>query len=294
MPLLPDDPPMPRVNLQARSRLPALDHYDTRARPAAVVFDPLRKTSAAGLLPAMTLGVAPGLRPDPQPVRVLHNGRFSLPAGDYRVDLTFASGQPLAEGDVSLQVGRVGPPVQTWPVAPAAGTLSHTLHLPLDAGFVGFRGSREMEQAIQAITITPVAVVNSGERVPAPPVLGAAQYGASMVLLHDDQVNPEPTGFWVLGRRPTVVSIAPGPEATTPPTVRLRSGVGGNEVTLRTRGWQHVVTLDADTPVDVPLPAPAHGLVELTVVASNGFAPIDRAPASRDRRFLGVWVELVH
>jgi len=293
MPLLPDDPPMPRVHLQARSRLPALDHYDTRARPAAVVFDPLRKTSAAELLPAMTLGVAPGLRTDPQPVRVLHNGRFSLPAGDYRVDVAFAPGEPSAGGEVSLQVGRVGPPVQTWPVTLGAGTISHTIHLPLDAGFVGFRGTREMEQAIQAITVTPTAVVNRGERVQAPPVLGAAQYGATMVLLHDDRVNPEPTGFWVLGRRRTVVSVAPASEVTAPAKLRLRSSVSANEVTLRTRGWEQVVILDADTPVDITLPAPAHGLVELTILASTGFAPIDRDPASRDRRFLGVWVEVV-
>ncbi|MCC7178359.1 MAG: hypothetical protein IT177_08210 [Acidobacteria bacterium] len=292
LPALPDDPPMPRVDLRARSRLPALDHYDTRARPAAVVFDPLRKASATEMLPAMTLSVEPGLRSDPQPVRVLHNGRFSLPAGTYRVDVRFAPGQPAAADTVALQVGRVGPPVDTWSVAPATGTLIHTVHLPLDAGFVGFRGTREMEQVIEAITITPVAVVSEGERAHTPPVLGAAQYGTSLVLLHDDQVDPESAGFWVLGRRPTALSIAGVPEAATPTTLRLRSRVGGNEVTLRTRGWRRVVTLDAETPVDVELPAPAHGVVELTIHTSSGFSPSDRDAASRDRRFLGVWVEV--
>jgi hypothetical protein len=37
MPLLPHDPPMPRVNLQARSRLAALDRFDVQALPAAIV-----------------------------------------------------------------------------------------------------------------------------------------------------------------------------------------------------------------------------------------------------------------
>ena len=50
MPMLPHDPPMPRVNLQARSRLAALDRFDVQALPAAIVYDPLRKTNAGALL----------------------------------------------------------------------------------------------------------------------------------------------------------------------------------------------------------------------------------------------------
>jgi len=291
LPLLPDDPPLPRVDPGARSRLPALDGYDARARPAAVVFDPLRKTSAGAMLPAMTLGVTPGVRTDPQPVRVLHNGRFSLPAGDYRVDVRFAPGRPAAGGDVSLQVGRVGPPLQAWPVPPAAGTLSHTFHLPLDAGFVGLRGSREMEEAIEAITITPLAVVNAGERVHAPPVLGAAQYGDALVLLHDDQVTPEPTGFWILGRRPTLLSVAPRENDGAGIALRLRSHVD-NTVTLRAHGWTHELTLKAEEAQDVALPSPAHGIVEVTITTTGGFTPLEADPGSRDRRFLGAWVEV--
>lgn len=293
LPVLPDDPPTPRVNLQARSRLPALDWYDLRARPAAVVFDPLRKTSAADLLPGMTLGVSPGLRTDPQPVRVLHNGRFSLPAGDYRVDVRFTPGRAATGGDISLQVGRVGGPVHTWPIPTDAETFRQVFHLPLDAPFVGFRGSRELEAAIEAITITPVSIVNTGERVRAPVVLGAAMYGSSMVLLHDDQVAPEPDGFWVLGRRPTMLSIAPAEVPGAGATLRLRSRVD-NTATLRTHGWMQTVALSADQAQDVPLPAPEHGVVELTVTTSGGFSPIDIDPASRDRRYLGVWVEVVN
>jgi len=282
---------MPRVNLEARSRLAALDAFDTRALPAAVIFDPLRKTSAAEILPALTLGVRPGLRPDPQPVRVLHNGRFSLPAGDYRVDAAFGpNGLPTTD-TLSLQVGRVGPPLLSWTVPAAAPALTETFHLPLDAGFIGFRGSRDLEQGLQSLTITPLAVTNQGERVHTPTVLGAAQYGQVLVLLHDDKVNPEPTGFWVLGQRPTVLSVSSPAGASTPAVLRLRSGVGDNQVTLRTRGWQRTVTLAADTPQDVELPAAHHGVVELTLLTSSGFMPTDRDPAVRDRRFLGVWVE---
>lgn len=291
IPLLPDEPPLPRASLAARSRLAALDYYDTRARPAAVVFDPLRKIDAAGILPALTLGVTPGLRPDPQPLRVLHNGRFSLPAGEFRVDITFVQDQPATAGQVELQVGRVGPALRAWPVSPGQAALSHTFRLPVDAGFVGFRGTREMEQAVASITISPRAVVDHGQRVRTPQVLAAAEYGGTLFLMHDDQVTPEPTGFWILAQRPTVLSVSPA-GAEGRPVLRLRSGTGANHVTLRTHGWQQVVTLATDTPQDVELPTPEHGLVELTIVTSTGFVPMERDPASRDRRRLGVWVEV--
>ncbi len=216
LPLLPHDPPMPRVNLEARARLAALDSFDTRALPAALIFDPLRKTSAAEILPALTLTVRPGLRPDPQPVRVLHNGRFSLPAGDYRVDADFGPNGLAAADALSLQVGRVGSPLLAWTVPAAAPALRETFHLPVDASFIGFRGSRALEQALQSLTITPLAITNAGERVHSQTVLGAAQYGQVMVLLHDDKVNPEPTGFWVLGQRPTVLSVSSAQGATSP------------------------------------------------------------------------------
>ncbi len=291
LPLLPADPPMPRVNLEARSRLAALDAFDTRALPAAVIFDPFRKTSAAEILPALTLGVRPGLRPDPQPVRVLHNGRFSLPAGDYRVDADFGPTGLAAAEALSLQVGRVGGPLLAWTVPAATPAHRETFRLPVDASFVGFRGSPALEQGLQALTITPLAVTNQGERARTPTVLGAAQYGPVTVLLHDDKVTPEPTGFWVLGQRPTGFSVSSPPGAPRPIVLRLRSGVADNHVTLRTRGWHHTVTLAADAPQDVEVPAARHGVVGLTIVTSGGFMPADRDPAIRDRRFLGVWVE---
>jgi hypothetical protein len=290
LPLLPDDPPMPRVNLEARPRLPALDAFDLRALPAALIFDPLRKAGAADILPALTLGVRPGLRSDPQPVRVLHNGRFSLPAGDYRIDATFTP--PGISSDVlSLQVGRVGPPLLNWPLAAAPPALSKTIHLPVDASFIGFRGSRDVEQQLQSLTITPLAIVNRGARMRTPPVLGAAQYGDVLVLLHDDRVDPEPGGFWVLGRRTTVVSLSSLPGATARPVLRLRSGVGDNKVTLRAQGWERMVTLAADIGEDVEFPVLPGGAITLSITTSSGFTPRERDPAVADGRFLGVWME---
>ncbi|MCC7124407.1 MAG: hypothetical protein IT178_06135 [Acidobacteria bacterium] len=291
VPLLPDDPPFPRANLAARSRLAALDGFDPRALPAAVIYDPLRKVSAADVLPLFHVGVQPGLRPEPQPLRVLHNGRFTLPAGDYRIDLTFVPGQPKHDDTVGFQMGRVGMPLETWPVSAGQGAMSRTVHLPLDASFVGLRGSREVEEALATAIITPLTVTPAGERQRTPTVLGAGRYGPLEIYLHDDLVNLERAGFWIPGQRPTTVSLGHTPGATGPFVLRLRSRVDDNVVTVKARGWEQSITLMAEQPQDLVLPAPARGVETVVVTTSNGFRPIERDPENRDRRFLGVWVE---
>lgn len=287
--MLPDDPPLPRVNLAARSRLAALDGYDARTLPAAIVFDPLRKISAAELLPRLTLGVSPGLRPEPQPLRVLHNGRFSLPAGSYRVDVVLAGGGPSVP--FSLQIGRTGPPLTTWSIDPAVGAWSTTFDLSVDVGFVGFRGPAETERAIQSLTLTPLTIVDAGRRPRVPEVLAAAGFDAGTVYFHDDNTSPEPTGFWIMGQRSKRMTIAPAP-GTSATALRLRSGVS-NLVRLQARGWERVVELAADEAQEVPLPDAAHGVISVTIEASDGFVPAERDPRSRDQRLLGAWVEVV-
>jgi hypothetical protein len=290
VPLLPSDPPLPRVNLQARSRLPALDRFDARARPAAIVFDPLRKMAAADVLPQLTLGVAVGLRTDPQPLRVLHNGRFSLPAGQYQADVVFAP-SGLTSAQIGLQVGRTGSPVDIWTVEPSSGRWSTTFALPADVGFVGFRGSLDLEKAIQSITVRPEYLVDQARRPALPPILGAGRFPTATVLFHNDQIAAEETGFWVLGRRPITITFAPADPAGRL-ALRLRSGTTGNQITLEGHGWREQAELGVDETGSVTLPAAQRGVVTVTMTTSDGFVPMDRDPQSRDRRLLGVWVEV--
>ncbi len=288
--MLPDDPPLPRVNLAARARLAALDGYDARKLPAAVVFDPVLKTSAAELLPRLTLGVSPGLRPDPQPLRVIHNGRFSLPAGSYRVDLELSArgGAPLP---FSLQIGRTGPPLATWSLDAAHEAWSTSFDLGVDAGFVGFRGPAETERAIQSLTLTPLSVVDAGARPRVPEVLAAASYEAARVYFHDDNTSPEPTGFWIMGQRSKRMTIAPVP-GTPAIALRLRSPVA-NRVQMRSRSWRRTVELAPDESQEVLLPDASHGVISVTIETSDGFVPAERDPGVSDRRFLGAWIEVV-
>jgi hypothetical protein len=292
VPLVPADPPQPAPQLVARARIGALDAYDEGARPAAIVYDPLRKTAAADQLSRFTVLAAPGLRPEPPPLRVLHNGRFSLPAGRYRADMVFVDGEHPGPHPLSLQLGRTGTPLTTWTVDPANGPWATEFILPADVGFLGFRSPRELERAVGAITITPLAVVDRSRRPRLPQVLGATRYGERIVLFHDDWTFAEPGGFWIMGQRPTQLTFAPDVGATLVPVVRLRAEHVTNLVTLRAPGWARTLELKAGAVEDVELPPPSRGVISVVVETSTGFVPAERDTASRDRRLLGVWVEV--
>ena len=281
------------IDLGARARLAALDGFDARARPAAIVYDPLRKGAAVDALPQLVLGVKPLQRSDRQPVRVIHNGRFSLPAGTYDVALQFNRQPPAEPVPLSLQIGRNGPPLQTWTLQPQAGQQWHTsLWLPVDANFVGLRGPDALERAIDAITITPTAVVDAGARPLVPVVLAAGNYSGATLYFHNEQLYPEAQGFWTTGGRASQITVATPPGHTAPVTLRMHPGAKPNTVTVSTFGWQRSFDLVPGQSVDVELPQFPSGVVPLTITCESGFYPRDIDPASTDRRFLGAWVEV--
>ena len=284
---------MRTIDLGARARLVALDGFDARARPASMIYNPLHKGAAADALPELVLGVKPLQRSDPQPVRVIHNGRFSLPAGTYNIAVQFGDRPPDRALPLSLQIGRNGPPLQTWTMQPQPRERwQTTLWLPVDASFVGLRGPVEFERAIESITITPIAVVDAGSRPLVPIVLAAANYPAASMYFHDEQLYPEPAGFWTIGGRSSHVTVAAPPGQTLPVVVRIHPGAKPNRVTLSTFGWRRSYDLVPGQAVEVELPQFAGGVVPLTIIAETGFYPRDIDPQSTDRRFLGAWVEV--
>ena len=292
-PLLPTATPSPRVDLSARSRLAALDGFDARVRPAAMVYDPLRREASTQVVPRLTLGVKPEQRSDPQPVRVIHNGRFSLPAGTYRIDVRFNDRGTEREWPLSLQIGRVGPPLETWNVQAQPGQVfSTTLWLPVNASFVGMRGPVEIERAIESITFTPTAVVDAGSRPIVPVVVAAAHYGGASLFFHDDKMYPEPGGFWTIGRRTSDITVATSTDRTTPVVLRMHSGGKANKATFSTFGWSQEVALVPGEAVELELPTMAGGVVPLRISVEDGFYPRDLDQSSNDPRFLGIWIEV--
>lgn len=293
MPWLPKNPPDRGVDLSARSRLAALDGFDARVRPAAIVYDPLRTRSSGEVVPQLALAVKPMQRTDRQPLRVLHNGRFSLPAGTYRIEVQFNDRGGEQPWPVALQVGRVGPPWQTWTVQAQPRALWATsVALPVDANFVGLRGPAALERAIDTIRIFPTSVVDAGSRPIVPVVTAAAQYGDVNLFLHDDRMYPEPGGLWIPGRRTVDVTVATAPDRAAPVVLKIHSGAAANAATFSTFGWSQEVTLVPGRAVEVELPTMAGGVMPLTIAVADGFFPRDFDTASTDQRFLGIWIEV--
>jgi hypothetical protein len=293
MPLLPAPSSRPPVDLSARSRLAALDGFDARVRPAAMLYDPLRRGISADVVPSLTLGVKAMQRTDRQPVRVIHNGRFSLPAGTYRIDVTFNANGSGRSWPLSLQLGRVGPPFETWSVQPQPNqTWSTTVWLPVNASFVGLRGPADLERAIDSIAITPTAVVDAGARPIVPVVTAAAHYGDAHFYFHDDRMYPEDTGFWTLGRRTAEVTVAVPPNRADPVVLRIHPGAKANSVTFSTFDWHEAHSLFPGQAAEIELPRMEGGVVPLTITVEDGFSPQEGDPASTDARFLGIWIEV--
>jgi len=293
VPRLPGAVPRQDIDLAARSRLHALDRFDSRVTPTAVRYDQAVQVSDANsLLPYLSLQVTPGLRSDRTPARLIHNGRFSLPAGTYSVAVAFGQQVPPRPLPLSLQVGRAGSPLRSWQLQPQPGETWRTeFTLPVDANFIGLRGPLELERAIDRITITPTLVVDAGARPQLPPVIAAMNYSDAAIFLHDEHAHAELNGLWVLGRRTAAFTIAPAPGQPVQVVLRFHSGGTANTVRMSAPGWEWEGAVVVGQGAEVELPPAVDGLIPLTVTTTNGFRPSDLDAGSRDSRLLGIWVE---
>jgi hypothetical protein len=291
VPHLPATPAWPGIDVRARARTPLLDDFDRVARPVGVAYDPLRLISAADVTTQSALEVRPGTRAESQPIRVLHNGRVSLPTGNYRLDIDWIGAR---QGEkVGLQIGRTGEAWRTWDVEPRPGEhWSTEFHLPFDAGFVGLRGTPELERTIGRIAFVPLSVIDRGRRPRYPEVLGASSTPGADYFYLDENALPEAKGFWIRGARTTRVMIQ-REHATGPLTLRLNSGLIPNRLRVSMPGWSDSVTLDPKFPGVIAVPVPDRTLVTLEFAADHEFVPRELDPASTDPRTLGIWVEVV-
>jgi hypothetical protein len=291
MPTLPFQPPWPDADVRARGRLPLLDAFDTTARPFAIEYTPLRTEPASDVVARAVLVLEPGARREPQAARVVHNGRFSLPAGSYRVDVEW--GGARTGETLGLQVGRTGEPWQAWPVNPQPGEhWTAEFALPLNAAFVGFRGSPELERIIKRIAITPTAVVDATQRPRMPEVLAASMSGGASIFYFDGNVFQEERGFWVRGTRRTRVTIDHS-NVGVPLILRVHSGPIANQLHLFAPGLERDVQLEPLQPQEIEIPTAGHRLVTLMLTAANEFVPREIDRSSTDPRPLGVWIEVI-
>ncbi|HXG90669.1 MAG TPA: hypothetical protein VNJ02_20305 [Vicinamibacterales bacterium] len=291
IPLVPVSPAWPTLDVQARARTPLLDDFDAAARPLAIEYAPLRWRHAADLPARAMLGVEPGQRTLPQPIRVIHNGRFSLPAGRYRLDVEWNGDRD--DESLGLQAGRTGNAWLTWRVSPRTGQRWSTeFDAPVDLSFVGLRGSPALERATGRILLTPLAVVDATRRPKVPTVLAASRSGEASVFYFDVNASPEVLGFWVWGARKTRVAIA-RTDPAVPLTLRVHSGAITNRLHIATFGWAQSVTLQPKLPDVIEIPVGSRRLVVLELSTDLAFVPSQLDPAATDDRQLGAWIEVV-
>jgi hypothetical protein len=283
------------IDPTARARVPLLDEFDARRRPIVLAYDPLRRMPASEALSRASFVVRPDQRQGPEPVKLLWNARFTLPAGEYRLKLERPPQVSAQDGAIGLQIGRVGQPLDRWQVRGPEWT--QTVTLPLDTSLVGPRAMTNGGLEDGTFSVVPLRVVDESLRTRRPPILSATRYGPLAAYFHDDTINGEPTGFWTHGRATTRVSVAA--LAGTPTTVDadVRCGPIANQVTLRMPGWteQFAIEPGGSHHVSIPLLSQASlssRLAPLDVIVRDGFVPADVDPASTDRRVLGCWIEM--
>jgi uncharacterized membrane protein YeaQ/YmgE (transglycosylase-associated protein family) len=278
---------------EGRARVPLLDRFDTERRPTTILYNPLSRITSADALSRVTLVARPGLRTAPQPIELLWNARFALPAGEYQLRLT-RSGASAPNTTLALQIGRTGPPLEQWDVV--GPIWEHRFALPIDAALVGFRAQPDLGNGGGELRLTPSQVVDEGKRIAHPPIVGARRYGTATAYFHDDFVFAEPSGYWTRGRARGQVTYATNADAPATIDVVVHCGPVENRVTLSAPGWEEQLAIEQGQARHVAIPTrvlPDLGvrLAPLEISVQNGFVPAEVDPVSTDRRFLGCWIE---
>ena len=282
-----------RVGPEARARVPLLDGFDAGRKPVVLLYDPLSRTTPRDALSLVTLRARPGLRTVKQPIELLWNARFALPAGSYRVRLTRHGATAGDDTTLALQIGRSGPPLEEWVVT--SPRWEHRFTLPLDAGLVGFRAPPDLSRGDGELEITPLDIVDTGQRVARPAIEAARRHGPATVFFHDDRVFAEGTGYWTRGAASTEVTYAMNAASAAALALTIHCGPVQNQVSLKVPGWERRLTVQPGVTSSVAVPIdqqPLLGMriVPLEVSVENGFVPAQVAPPSPDLRFLGCWV----
>jgi hypothetical protein len=284
-----------RFDVERRAVFLLLETFDPVARPIAVRYDPFSFAHSGELPSLFTASAVPGERTDPQPVRVVLNARFRLPAGRYALDLRGSDvAAPLPNASMALQLGREGRPIETWPLTLGSGDLArYEFEVPLDAEFVGFRAARQVERAITGLRLSPLSVVEARKRFPAATVLSAAVFVPARVFFHDSHAYPEAEGFWVRGRTTAQMTLQKTRDSDPDILVAVHSGARPNVVTLATRGWSQTLELVPGVTERVTVPSrEGERFVPLTIASADGFVPAE-IETSGDRRLLGAWIAFI-
>ena len=208
-----------------------------------------------------------------------------VPAGAYEMSVQRAGG---GDGWVMVGVGNDQFAIATEPMSAYAQGVR--IVLPVDVRALIVRGDEAARDQLQSVELRPltrpVRVTDSVAR-------RAVRYGSSVFFFLDDRAYPEPSGFWVGGKRGTAVGVQLD-RAAAAVALMLRNPGAANTISLASGAWHEDVTLAAgeERRIEVPLDA-ATGSAVLQIHSAGGFRPSEADPANRDTRLLGVYVRLL-
>ncbi len=281
----------PSGRLDARSSTRLLDDYAPSLRPLAVRYMPFERIAASEVPPLFRFDARPDDRRRKPPVAVLNDARWSLPPGRYEVGLVAPASASWPEGELGLQLGRLGPPIEAWPVTPdGTGRWATTFDLPVYVESVGFRASSALAAIRPTLVVRPVTVADRADEAPRREVLQAMQYGTAWVLFHTGDTAPEAGGFWTRARRRTAFTVVS--RDASPMSIRVRAGAVPTGVTAIVAGRSQRLHLAAGEQRELVLPPHGGASWRVEVEADAAFVPAAVDPASDDRRELGCWVEI--
>lgn len=262
--------------LGAESRVLALDPASYR-RIAPADVPPLLR-----LQPARAT-VTGGAGRDDRPLYILPN----TPAGRYRLTLQGPGG-----GWVMIGIGRDQFALRTEQVAALPAAL--VVDFPVAVRALIVRGDEALRRNVRGVVVEPLSIVPAGERLTPGTARRAVRYDGGAVFFLDEISYAEPEGFWVAGENESSVVVQPDVRSGAA-TLLVRNAPVENRVVIETGAWREQLDLapGEERTVTVPL-APGRGAALISIAPATGFRPSEVDPASRDHRFLGVWVRLPH
>jgi hypothetical protein len=210
-----------------------------------------------------------------------------LPAGTYR--LTVIGDDPRGWVMVGITRDARDPfALHTLPL-PARPL---EVQVPVSLRALVVRGDEEAWRTVRGLLVEPVSVTPPAERITRELARRAVRYERHVAYFLDEKSFPEPQAFWIGGSRESSLVVqadSPRPRLT----LTLRNAPVDNQVTVESGGWKRVLEMRAgeEQRVEVPM-APGRAAAPLRISAGSGFRPSDHDPASRDDRFLGVWVKI--
>jgi hypothetical protein len=280
------------AKLEGRSESRLLDDFSPSRRPIAVRYDAFHRIDPARVPQAFQFVARFGQARPTTPVPLLYDARWSLPPGRYRVEVIAATSATPPDSALSLQLGRLGEPVETWPVSlDSRGRWSHPIDVDVYVETFGFRATPALAALKPTLVIHPGAVFDRAAEPARRSVLQVAQYGPTRVYFHDDRTYPEPTGFWTGGGQTSWFTFAS--RTSTPPQLRLRAGPIATSVRVSWPGFAQQFRLEANELRVLALPSTATGVWPAAIETTEPFVPARVDPQSRDQRRLGCWIEVV-